>query len=545
MQALDATEAQRLSRLRVLRAEAGRRAGDESELGLHLAVLAIDGIGELAVGLCIQHLGLSVKGAAGVPARLERLLEHLQISPPGAQGFRELHRMRNLVQHAGVLPAPEQVPRWLAETEQLTDALVDATFGVDLRTVGSAAGVRDSDLRELLERAESAFEKGDSQGSFDQSWRVLELARRKLRQATDLHLSPAFSSGPQALAKIDHRLGEFGKEIKTLADQVEIATFTSEPGEWLWMRQRKSEQFRGLPPSVADAGRAFVFALSCVLEFESYISRHGVDRWERWRAEQRAPTTGIPGGPHIRSVEIGDRPGAPGGDVERLRQWIFQLTDVPETQPSFDWAVFATLDDFEGSLITSAHLDGVGRLSISCPDDCDVEIVLSATKELLTAAKRKLSTRAAEDAEDEEVERAILDRFQEGLAAAGCPVKELRIQLPRSEHRVTLSSARVFIELGGIPESVPSWLSVGFKESFDRHFPEYGPSANDSFQTMWADVAVPALWDSQRVGGWALDALAFDADRRRGEQEERESKEAAAARAVAKMKGLIDADGDV
>jgi hypothetical protein len=537
--ALDPTQAQRLSRLRILRADARRRAGDESELGLHLAVLAIDGIGELAIGLCIQHLGVVVKRGAGVPVRLDRLIDHLKITPPGAQGYRELHRVRNLVQHEGVLPAPEQVPRWLTETEQLTDALVNASFGVDLGTVGSAAGVRDPDLRRPLEEVEIAFEQGESQRSFDLSWRVLEMARRQLRQATDLHFSSALSGGSQALAQIDHRLGQFGSEIETLAGQVEMATFTSEPGEWLWFRQRQSEQFRGLPPSIADAGRAFVFVLSCVLEFESYIARHGIDRWERWRAEHRPPMTGLPGGPHIQSVEIGDSPSAHGGKVEGLRQWIFQLTDVPDTEPAFDWAVFTVVDELESSPITNAHLDGVGRLSISCPRDCDEKLVHSSARELIKAAKAKLAVRAIEDAEDKMAEEAILDRFQVGLEAAGCSAKSLQIQLPRAEHRIRLGVAKVFIELGGVPDDSPSWLPVGFKETFEKHFPEYGPSENGSFRTMWADVSVPAVWDPRRVGMWALDAIAFDAAKRRNARKERESKQSAEDRALMRMEKLI------
>src|SRR3954471_16221566 len=131
-ESLDPSDAQRLSRLRALLGDARRRAQDESELGLHLAVLAIDGIGELAIGLCLEHLGIHMKSTDGVPARLSRLQAKLRITPPGTKGYGELHKVRNLVQHEGVLPRPEQLPLWLAETEQLTDSLIKATFGVGL-----------------------------------------------------------------------------------------------------------------------------------------------------------------------------------------------------------------------------------------------------------------------------------------------------------------------------------------------------------------------------------------------------------------------------
>lgn len=120
------SDAQRLSRLRVLLNDARRRAGDESELGLHLAIVAIDGIGELAIGLCVQHLGVAVKPREGVPGRLQAVTDALAIAPPGKKGYLELHRARNAVQHEGTLPGADQVPLWLAETERLIDALIKA-----------------------------------------------------------------------------------------------------------------------------------------------------------------------------------------------------------------------------------------------------------------------------------------------------------------------------------------------------------------------------------------------------------------------------------
>lgn len=120
---LEPTEAQRLSRLRILLSTAATRLGDNSDAGLHVSTVAIDGAGELAVGLCVHKLGLSTKPITG------------------AQGYRELHRMRNLVQHEGVLPAADQLPRWLAETESMCAHLIEACFKVSLNEVGSSDGV--------------------------------------------------------------------------------------------------------------------------------------------------------------------------------------------------------------------------------------------------------------------------------------------------------------------------------------------------------------------------------------------------------------------
>lgn len=537
---LDPSDAQRLSRLRALLADARRRAQDESELGLHLAILAIDGIGELAISLCLEHLGIHMKGD-GVPARLNRLLAKLKITPPGTKGYGELHKVRNLVQHEGVLPQSEQLPLWLAETEQLTDSLIKATFGIGLNEAWSAKGVSDEQLRSLLEEAERAIDQGQPEESFDASWKAFELARRQFRQQTGLHDSTVhIGGGHRSIIGMDNDLKSLLTEVRSLREQVEISAFTAEPGEWLWFKQRNGEKVQGLPVTVADAGRAFAFVLSWVLWFESYIDRHGVDRWERWREEQRAPETGVPNGPHIREVSLGNQPSAPGGRTEGLRNWIFQLTDVPDTHPSFDWAIHSVVSELEGSSLSNAWLDGFGRLSITCPETDSAELVKASVEELIQAAKTKLTTRATEDAEDEALELKIMERFRVGLADTGCPVKEMRVRMPGNLHRVTLDKAEVWIDLPDPPESGRgSWFSKGLTEAFPRHFPEFAEEQRP-YESHWHDVFVPAVWDPRRVGAWILDAVAFDEERRAQERQEREEAEATEQAATSALQQLFE-----
>lgn len=62
--------------------------------------------------------------------------------------------MRNMIQHQGVLPAANQLPLWLAETEKLIDFLVDRSFGVSLTKVGSASGDLDRPFGSLQDGLE-------------------------------------------------------------------------------------------------------------------------------------------------------------------------------------------------------------------------------------------------------------------------------------------------------------------------------------------------------------------------------------------------------
>jgi hypothetical protein len=340
---------------------------------------------------------------------------------------------------------------------------------------------------------------------------------------------------------MDNDLKSLLGEVRSLKEQVEISAFTAEPGEWLWFRQRNGEKFRGLPITIADAGRAFAFVLSWVLWFESYIDRHGVDRWELWREEQRAPETGVPNGPHIREVRLGHQPSAPGGRVEGLRNWVFQLTDVPDRQPSFDWAIHSVVSELEGTSITNAWLDGFGRLSVTCPATASPEVVKASVEELIQAAKAKLSIREVEDAEDEALELKIMERFETGLAQTGCPVKELRVRMPGNKHRVSLSEAEVWINLADPPESGQgSWFARGLADAFPKHFPEV-PEGQTPFEAHWHDVFVPATWAPDRVGAWILDAIAFDQGRRSEERREREAKESEEQAAARTLQQLLEA----
>lgn len=537
---LDSSEAQRLSRLRVLLSDTRRRVGDESELGLHVAVLAIDGVGELAIGLCLHKLGVRAKQSDSVPARLNRLLDKLKLdtSTPGVQGFLELHKMRNLVQHEGVLPAPDQVPRWLAETEKIADALVAASFGVDLSEIGSSAGVADRELQEKLGQAEKALEQGEAERSFDASWYALETARRQLRQKTGLH-SGAGASGFSGVGEANRGLGALAKGFDELADQMELSAFTPEPGEWIWFRQRQGEKFRGLSPSLADAARAFAFVLSWVLRFESYIARHGVDRWERWEEKQRAPVTGVPGGPHIHAVHEGDSPSAPDGNIKGLRNWIFELTDIPEiANPGFDWAIGAT-SRAERSVVTHAYLDPVGRLSVTCPTSADPKDVVGSVRRLIVDAKAQLMKRSEEDAHDAEVSERILAPFRSALEKHGCQVSNLLVRMPRNRHRVIAMEAMVWIELVNTTDDHGSWFAKGLKETFENHFPEAPQPA--PFDTGWNDLAVPATWDADRVARWICDATDFDVKKCEEESASVRTAEIESDRELSEMRHLIEA----
>jgi hypothetical protein len=122
-----------------------------------------------------------------LPTTLSGLIEDLSANDaPGAQGFLELHAARNQAQPQGILPAPDQLPRWIDETAALSTFLVQRCFGVELSSVGSAAAVTEERLARLLNEAEEAIEDGDTTLAFRLSWQAIQDGLVVFRRHTGL-----------------------------------------------------------------------------------------------------------------------------------------------------------------------------------------------------------------------------------------------------------------------------------------------------------------------------------------------------------------------
>jgi hypothetical protein len=327
---LPPTTAERLSRLRLLLTEAQIRASDTSAMGEHLAVIALDGVGELAVGLCVHERTL--QRPRELPKAIKSLVDDLGDAwkQDGLQGFIEVHDARNLAQHQGTLPAASQLTRWAAETEVFVRGLIAAVFGVELREVSSALGVRDGELRALLEEAERQIEIGGTGESFAASVQALEQARRGFL-GTDAN--PIRVPAPNVLAESGETriLREAVTEVNA---RLEVGTFAPDISEWLWMRDVQGRWFNGMSPSHEEARRALVFVMGWVLRYESYSSRFHAQRWEEWVESQRAPTTGMPGpGPRIIGAQADPHPHPRFRDRMHAEAAVAELLGSPGSRP--------------------------------------------------------------------------------------------------------------------------------------------------------------------------------------------------------------------
>ena len=480
-------------------ADASSRVGDQSQLGQHLALVAIDGVGELALGMCLYRRSKPPRHREPVPSMLDRLLDDLG-SPeaPGVQGFRDLHVVRNQVQHQGILPAIDQVPRWLQETEDLIAFLVRASFGVELADVGSASSVADERLRRTLGEAEKFLDAGEAKESMARSWETLEWARTLLRRRTGLRTGER----PLVSRPSDRQGEEIRKQLQALSDQLEVSLFTAEPGEWMWLQQRYRDSQSGLPASPEDARRAYVFVLAWVLRVEGYIARHGPERWKQWQ-ELRAPKTGLPGGPHIEDAWQGRK-----FPDEGAWEWGFQLTDLPDDfNPDFTWGIQAAQEASKDPLVLYAYLDTAGKLFIRIPEKAAPEQVVETARDLVAAAKKQMADRAVADQQQHEYEEALIEPFRTALDKASCPYKQILVKDPSFRGGREQGSPLVWIELAGVGSHGTTRFPRFLEESFASFFPD---ADSEQVSLGFDDVAVPADWRPETVIRWLLDGKEKD-----------------------------------
>jgi hypothetical protein len=276
---IEASAAERLVRLRLLLLAALASISDTTAYGRHIAVIALDGACELAMGLAAHQRGMDV-GNKPFPQLLRELRQELtEWDAVGAQGVSELRRTRNAVQHEGVLPDAVHVPIWASEVERFVYSLVKAAFGESLDGVSPAAAVEDPQLQQGLERAEQLIAEESYAGSIKESVGVFEAALRNFRS---LQGRSAFRFRGDAFRKL-REFQDIKGTIESLEQFLYVTALIGDPGEWLWLETiRRQLHADAEPPTREDAQRALSFALGWILRFESFVARYQ-DAHERAR----------------------------------------------------------------------------------------------------------------------------------------------------------------------------------------------------------------------------------------------------------------------
>lgn len=393
---LEASTAARLVSLRLLLHSSQAAATDQTSAGRLRAVVALDGVCELAIGLASRERNVRLKEVEGIPEQVRRLQGHQSFrrwKADGLKGVLELHTARNAAQHEGVSSDTEHVQRWSIETEKFVTALVAVAFDVDLHGVFAADAVETEDLRERLARAESLANGAAILESIKESRAAFELALSRFRS---MKRDGGRVLQPEPLNPLGEIPGmsQVRSGIELLQRFLDIATFANDPGEWVWLESVTPEfPVAGDALTAGDAQRALTFALNWVLRYEAFAARYL--GFERLYAPPPAadPSVDYPP-PCIAGVELdatGNSPRSYGVRVD--------LEGVP---PEWFRSAQSALVSRPGSGIF-VSFPGSGNLLLHVPNDTPAAKVYAFVRRVID------ETHAAF--------RAELDRRREGLSA--------------------------------------------------------------------------------------------------------------------------------
>lgn len=282
-----------LVRLRLFLEDALRRAEDGSEAGRHLALIALDGVVEYALWLVAQALVAPLERER---PSFHELLGAVQVhlteagrdwDSAGRPGVEQLRRARNAAQHAAVVPSPDQLPLWADATFAFIDSLCRAAFDRGVGELLLAEAVRDLWLREQIEHAERAIDRGDAGVAFDFAFAALDEARsrwrgqRAVERPPGPHFTPILGPDPDAALH---------GQIADLDDLLEVQSFSSDLGEYVSLRRAREQAESGWTPEDQDARRALRFAVSWIVRWEVSTQGYPGERFAQWRESIEPPT---------------------------------------------------------------------------------------------------------------------------------------------------------------------------------------------------------------------------------------------------------------
>jgi hypothetical protein len=500
---LEATTAERLVRLRHLLHAALSAGSDETAPGRHQAVIALDGVCELAMGLAASELDLDPR--RDFFALLQSVTTRLgtRWRQDGAKGVRELHRARNNLQHHGVLPDHGHLPVWAAEVERFIASLVAAAFEVELATVSSAAAVESDELRELLTRAECELDGGDYNASMEHSDKAFTDALSSFR-------SQRGRSGLR-FASSAFNLREFSDIKQSLQDLevfVDVAALASDPGEWLWLRAARSKLgSTASPPTKSDAERALTFALGWVLRYEAFTARYATARVEREERPRASPTE-----TYAKPVPAEIRPE---GSIrpERVRLDV-ELSEVP---PEWMHSLFAGLDALRESGRMPADTDvflagSEDTVALEVPADTPAADIKTLVRSVIDETHCAFEQRLEELREQAKVHDEISRPYAEAIAEAS----ENRLGRVAAESRAPEEGPRVVVEV-----TLPDHLDArGVAKAFNIKLETDGRQPSVSLwnrRLSFAPMSIPAEEFASRF----REAVATAEERQRQREKDR------------------------
>lgn len=144
------------------------------------AVLDLDHGIDMLLQIVVPMVGKQVADRDTVNTLLPKLTEVKSEFEPQAQALGRLHRLRNRVQHDGVVPSAEDTRAMAVDAEAAFRAIGEQVIGREVFERGAASLVRDEEVRTHLVNAEDGLAAGDVQKTCIDAAAAFELAKGRL-----------------------------------------------------------------------------------------------------------------------------------------------------------------------------------------------------------------------------------------------------------------------------------------------------------------------------------------------------------------------------
>jgi len=140
-------------------------AGQNLPIARMRCILSLDHAVEMIAVTLLSELGITVDRNWSLPKMLEELSERKEDLKSYRQPIERLRRLRDRVQHDGVVPSPEDIRQFVGQVEAFIRDAIREVLGKELEECSLVSLVADEQAREHLKNSEEALARNDFRGA--------------------------------------------------------------------------------------------------------------------------------------------------------------------------------------------------------------------------------------------------------------------------------------------------------------------------------------------------------------------------------------------
>ncbi len=201
----------RLYLVRQLLNESLQLIGDTFPLSRMKVILSLDHAIEILLATILPILGIKVDRNWGIPKMLEELSSCKSPLQSHQTPIERLRRLRDRVQHDGVIPSLEDVRQYAVQAEVFVRDTIREVLGKELEELSPIELINDTDVREHLRKAELALQDHDNKTAVKEAAIGFEIGWRKFKVQL-INQGVYFSRADQIANELARAIGEAAEE---------------------------------------------------------------------------------------------------------------------------------------------------------------------------------------------------------------------------------------------------------------------------------------------------------------------------------------------